>query len=58
MQTRMAALEYEREKRAGKDGREGVAFYDRLIAKTKAKGHVCDFPADNNFKCPTCGEAL
>jgi hypothetical protein len=56
-QALLEGLERERAKYIDKDA-SAVAYYDRLIARMKERGHVCEFPADNDFNCPVCGESL
>jgi hypothetical protein len=56
-QALLEGLERERAKYFDKDA-SAVAYYDRLIARMKERGHICEFPADNDFKCRVCGELL
>lgn len=48
---RVVAAEKSAEKKA-----EVQAFYDKIIAAWKKKGHICDYDPDNGFKCSTCGD--
>lgn len=49
---------YELERDSYGGDAEAVAFYNKIIAGLKESGHVCTFPADAGFRCPTCGAEL
>lgn len=51
------ALEREQAKYIGKD-ESAVAYFENLLAQMRQRGHICEYTADNEYKCRVCGELL
>jgi hypothetical protein len=54
--TLVAKLEQARAEYTGKDALVSN-YYDRMIADTKKRGHICEYSKDD-FTCSVCGELL